>query len=170
MASTGNLTPDFLILSPTPYPLGHMLPTTITSTVKRWINYSRDVFYWTWMHSLRDARAWYRSICTRDRYVYCRNWESTEFLAGEMCYFMANFTETPFWARLCIVTKTPVCKIFFLNITSGYILSGNISLYKGSDYTQTMLHVVPVYNVCRSVKQKVPIADKELWSNQSFQD
>ena len=26
MASTGNWTPDFLILSPTPYPLGHMLP------------------------------------------------------------------------------------------------------------------------------------------------
>ena len=25
MASTGNRTPDFLILSPTPYPLGHML-------------------------------------------------------------------------------------------------------------------------------------------------
>ena len=26
MASTGNRTPDLLILSPTPYPLGHMLP------------------------------------------------------------------------------------------------------------------------------------------------
>ena len=26
MVSTGNLNPDFLILSPTPYPLGHMLP------------------------------------------------------------------------------------------------------------------------------------------------
>ena len=27
MASTGNRTPDLLILSPTPYPLGHMLPS-----------------------------------------------------------------------------------------------------------------------------------------------
>ena len=32
MASTGNRTPDLLILSPTPYPLGHVLPQVITRT------------------------------------------------------------------------------------------------------------------------------------------
>ena len=32
MANTGNRTPDLLILSPTPYPLGHMLPTRCNSS------------------------------------------------------------------------------------------------------------------------------------------
>ena len=32
MASTGNRTPDLLILSPTPYPLGHMLPVIVMKT------------------------------------------------------------------------------------------------------------------------------------------
>ena len=40
MPSTGNRTPDLLILSPTPYPLGHMLPSVLSCK------------HYTYMHSL----------------------------------------------------------------------------------------------------------------------
>ena len=45
MASTGNRTPDLLILSPTPYPLGHVLPilTIATSHLSRIYNLAYEV-------------------------------------------------------------------------------------------------------------------------------